>query len=96
MLAHSEVVIKHLTGSFCTTCVHFRLTISIGQNQRVMFTLVPGQTYFESNIFVNGIRLEVNNIFVYLENTLSRDGDLDAEICYRIGKGSAAFGNLER
>ncbi|XP_014770758.1 uncharacterized protein LOC106869505 [Octopus bimaculoides] len=56
----------------------------------------PGQIYTEPNIFVNGTRLEVIDTFVYLETTLSRNGGLDAEIYYRIAKGSAAFGKLEK
>ena len=60
-----------------------------------MFTPPTGTAYIEPSIFVNGVKLEAVNTFVYLGSTMSRDGTLAAEITHRIEKASIAFGRFE-
>lgn len=76
---------QHLMDRISTTCVHFGLKIIL-RKTKVMFTPLPRQTYSETNMFVNGTRLEVVNTFIYLGITVSRDGSFDAEVYHRIGK----------
>ena len=45
---------------------------------------------------VNGTRLDVVDVFVYLGCVLSKYSSLDAEVYARIQKASVAFGRLER
>lgn len=54
----------------------------------------PATAYTEPIITVNGQRLVVADMFVYLGSTLSRSVNIDAEVAYRIARASAAFGRL--
>ena len=76
-------------------CDAFELKIS-WKKTKVMFTPPPGEENIEPNILVNGTRLNVVDIFVYLGNVLSKDGSLDADVYVRIQKASVAFGRVER
>ena len=93
-VTHSEEEMQFIMDRFSASCTAFGLTISI-KKTKVMFTPPPGTAYIEPSIFVNGVKLEAVNTFVYLGSTMSRDGTLDAEITHRIEKASIAFGRLE-
>ena len=73
-VAHSEEEMQFIMDRFSATCTAFALTISI-KKTKVMFTPSPGTTYIEPSIFVNGVKLEAVNTFVYLGSTMSRDGN---------------------
>ena len=61
-----------------------------------MFTPAIGEPHIEPDITVNGTRLDVVDMFVYLGRAVSRDGSLEAEIYSRISKAATAFGKLEK
>ena len=80
---------------FSRACNAFGLNISL-KKTKAMFIPAPGEPYIEPNITVICARLDVVDTFVYLENTVSRDGSLNAEIYWCISKASVAFGKLEK
>ena len=85
---------QHIMDCFSSACKAFGLTISI-KKTKVMFTPPPGTEYYEPSIYVEGVRLGVVNTFPYLGSTMSRDGALDAEIHFRIGKASSSYACLQ-
>ena len=90
-LAHMQVIVDN----FSRACDGFGLKINL-KKTKVMFTSPPGEEYIEPNILVNGTRLDVVNVFVYLGSVLSKDASLDAEVYAHIQKAFVAFGRLER
>lgn len=76
-------------------CTAFGLTISL-KKTKVMYTPPPGLPYTESNILVNGSRLEVDDTFVYLGSALSRGGSLGVDMNYCNKQASQAFRKLEK
>ena len=94
-LAHTQADMQHIMDRFSQACTSFGLKISL-KKTKVMFTPAPGTPYIEPNITVNGTRLDVVDIFVYLGSTISRDGSLEAELLSRISKSAIAFGKLEK
>ena len=93
-IAHSEQDMQLIMDCFSSACKAFGLTISI-KKTKVMFTPPPGTEYYEPSIYVEGVRLDVVNTFPYLGSTMSRDGALDAEIHFRIGKASSSYAGLQ-
>ena len=92
---HTENGTQVIVDNFSRACDVFGLKISL-KKTKVIFTSPPGEEYIEPNILVNGTRLDVVDVFVYLGSVLSKDGSLDAEIYARIQKVSVAFRRLER
>lgn len=93
--AHTEEDMQNIMNLFANTCKSFGLTISL-RKTKVIFTPPPGQLHREPKILVDSRRLEVVDIFVYLESTLLRDGTLDAEILHHIKKATKSFACLEK
>eukprot|EP00794_Sanderia_malayensis_P008297 gene8297-9180_t len=78
---------------FSAACTAFGLTII--KKTKVMFTVTTWYCFIEPSIYVNGVRLEVVNNFVYLGSTMAIDRTLDAEITLRFEKASIVFSKLE-
>lgn len=82
-VAHSERDMRMLADRFSMVSTAFGLAMSL-KKMKVFFTLPPDTPFSEANIYVNGTRLSVASTSVYLGNTLSWDGSLDAEMHTRI------------
>ena len=79
---------------FAKACDDFGLTISTKKTE-VMHQPAPTAPFTEPNITVDGQRLAVVDIFIYLGSTLSRSIIIDEEVAYRLARASAAFGRLK-
>lgn len=79
-VAHSEDL-QLIMDHFSDSCDAFELRISL-RKRKVMFTLPPGVPYKAPTILVKNTRLEIVDTFPYLESTISKDGDVDAEMFF--------------
>lgn len=70
-------------------CSAFKFTITFLKN-RFVYTPPPSHPYTESNIFVQGSRLDAVDTFIYFGS----DDSFDFEIHQRIKKANKAFGKL--
>ena len=59
------------------------MILQLAQNTEVVYQPVPGKTYSEQTITVNGQRLEVVDKFTYLGSALSRAVHIDDEVAAR-------------
>ena len=91
--AATEADMQRSVDKFSEACNNFGLTISTKKTE-VLHQPAPGKPYVESNITINGQRLNVVAKFTYLGSTLSRNVVIDDEVNVRLAKASAAFGRL--
>lgn len=89
-VAHSEDEIQNIMEYFSRTCTAFRSTINL-KKTKIIDMPSPELPYIETNIIVNGSRLEAVDTFVYLDSALSLGDSLDAEVNRRIERATQAF-----
>ena len=73
----------------------YGLTIS-NRKTEAMHHPAPGEFYVESNISINGQRINAVNKFTYLGSTLSCNIVIDDEMNTRLTKASTAFVRLNK
>ena len=94
LLAHSAEEIQRIINAFSDASKKFGLKINIKKTE-VLYQPNSTRTK-EVDIMVDGIKLDSVPEFTYLGSTVSKDGQIDAEIQKRMAKASASFGRLRQ
>nr|VZI38533.1 unnamed protein product [Spirometra erinaceieuropaei] len=90
----SEGEMQRCMDLFAIACNNFGLIIN-KEKTMVMYQPPPDAAYVAPQINVNGAQLQVVDNFTYLDSTLARKTQIDAEVARRIFKASRAFGRLQ-
>ncbi|ROT82725.1 putative RNA-directed DNA polymerase from mobile element jockey-like [Penaeus vannamei] len=98
LVAHSHEDMQYITDCFAVACRRFGLTISLGKTE-AMFQPSPSQAANAPpppSIIISNTEIKTVDNFCYLGSTIMSSESLGSEVMLRIGKASAAFGQLTK
>jgi len=96
LVAHSHENTQYITDCFAVACRRFGLPISLGKTE-AMFQPSPSQAANAPpppSIIISNTEIKTVDNFCYLGSTIMSSESLGSEVMLRIGKASAAFGQL--